>query len=533
MDVAGNVQLSYDNSCFSQYSVVTGNAMVLTLNDTYKNLPTTIATSLSQINTNLNDNYFNKGQLSNIFITSNILSNTSNTLANYNNLYNRPIIFSQTDASNIFITSNILSNTSNNLANYNNLNNKVWTSNFNASISKPVLYNLSSSYVGIGTNNPSHILQVGNAGRLQIANDDSEYSQIGTDDNDGINNTKIKLSGVNKSKGSGNIEYNASCYFGCHIFNTNNYEALRILHSGNVGIGVANTLFKLDVNGNINALEFYKNNNNISNIFVTQTSLNNSISTQNLNATNISIRTSNIVDGLQLKRLAVTRNITYPYDWYSFDGSMFLVGTYINVFSDLNNVKANDYIDLSTGVYGEGKLRLQGNGYTYLTGDTKLTLSSSNNITLSVPQGKDIRLEGNVVFKDGVVTKKVPKYFTTSRTANFDGISCLAYDIDLTKIAGKQTIDAIDFRHFRMKVFFATGRFDYQWTPRTFDVSMSTYNALSISCFDGMGYVSSLDKALNFLYKQNIDLITFCCPTSLFGTTNLKIGYVVEDLLGQ
>jgi len=34
MDVAGNVQLSYDNTCFEQYNVVTGNASVLTLTDT-------------------------------------------------------------------------------------------------------------------------------------------------------------------------------------------------------------------------------------------------------------------------------------------------------------------------------------------------------------------------------------------------------------------------------------------------------------------------------------------------------------------
>ena len=119
MDVAGNVQLSYDNTAFSQYVVVTGNASVLTLNDTYKNLPTTTTTAISTasnncfknssnytfsttdaINTNLNNNYFNNGQLSNIFITSNVLSNTSNTI------HNRPDIFTKLETSNIFTTSN-------------------------------------------------------------------------------------------------------------------------------------------------------------------------------------------------------------------------------------------------------------------------------------------------------------------------------------------------------------------------------------------------------------------------------------------
>ena len=181
-------------------------------------------------------------------------------------------------------------------------------------------------------------------------------------------------------------------------------------------------------------------------------------------------------------------------------------------------------------------LKILRNGLLHLCSSNSLVISSIlNNVEI---YGNKIWLVGDVYTSLGTLAKKIPKYFTTSRTANFDGISCLAYDIDLTKIAGKQTIDAIDFRHFRMKVFFTTGRFDYQWTPRTFDVSMSTYNknTSSIVCFDETGYVSGLDKAFNsdyFLYKQNIDLITFCCPTSLFGTTNLKVGYILEDLLGQ
>ena len=109
--------------------------------------------------------------------------------------------------------------------------------------------------------------------------------------------------------------------------------------------------------------------------------------------------------------------------------------------------------------------------------------------------------------------KKIPKYFTTSRTANFDGISCLAYDMDLTKISSIQNIDGIDFRHFRIKFFFANGRLDYQRIPRSFEVSMSSYNTLSIFCNDGLGLLSGMDKAFSseyFMYKQNFNLRTFC-----------------------
>jgi len=212
-----------------------------------------------------------------------------------------------------------------------------------------------------------------------------------------------------------------------------------------------------------------------------------------------------------------------------------------NYALNLNKLTSQERVQVFTG--GTNNIDRDFNGLTCNKGTQGVYLNADKgNLNLSTLTGDVVitaygvlRIYGTIV-ADGKLAKKDPKYFTTSRTANFDGISCRPYDIDLTKIAGKQTIDAIDFRHFRMKVFFTTGRFDYQWTPRTFDVSMSTYNALSISCFDGMGYVSSLDKAFNsdyFLYKQNIDLITFCCPTSLFGTTNLKVGYVVEDLLGQ
>ena len=150
--------------------------------------------------------------------------------------------------------------------------------------------------------------------------------------------------------------------------------------------------------------------------------------------------------------------------------------------------------------------------------------------------GSVIQLKGQVQFDSGSITRKAPRFFTTSRTANFDGISCLAYDIDLTQITSSENIDGINYRHFRMKFFFANGRVDYQRTPRSFDISISSYNTFSISCFESDGFFSGLDKATNsayFLYKQNFNMITFCCPTAIFGTTNLKVCYILEDLLGK
>jgi hypothetical protein len=49
--------------------------------------------------------------------------------------------------------------------------------------------------VGIGTSWSNNILQVGNAGRLRISNGTTDYSLLGTIDNDGSTNTRIVISG--------------------------------------------------------------------------------------------------------------------------------------------------------------------------------------------------------------------------------------------------------------------------------------------------------------------------------------------------
>ena len=142
--------------------------------------------------------------------------------------------------------------------------------------------------------------------------------------------------------------------------------------------------------------------------------------------------------------------------------------------------------------------------------------------------------EKEVIFTGGV-SKKIPKYFTTSRIASFDGIQCLAFDINLqTNGVNTTTILGYVFRVFRISFFFITKAPRFQWTPRTFEIHMSSFDANSVSAFDGYSAYSSLDKSYNyqwFLYRQNFSQITFCCPTSLFGTTHLDVGFVLEDLL--
>jgi len=98
----------------------------------------------------------------------------------------------------------------------------------------------SDGNVGIGKDNPTQILQVGNAGRLRISNGISDYSLIGTIDSDGATNTRIVISGRDRggSNANGNIEYISTGTAGQHIFYTTDSttERFKIYNSGGVNV---------------------------------------------------------------------------------------------------------------------------------------------------------------------------------------------------------------------------------------------------------------------------------------------------------
>jgi hypothetical protein len=107
--------------------------------------------------------------------------------------------------------------------------------------------------IGISNTDPQNILQIGNAGRLRISNGNTDYTLIGTSDTDAVTNTKIVISGNGRVGNEGNVQY-YSTNTGSHIWYTTdtNSERLRITSTGNVGLGVVNPQYKLDMLGDIN-----------------------------------------------------------------------------------------------------------------------------------------------------------------------------------------------------------------------------------------------------------------------------------------
>jgi len=181
------------------------------------------------------------------------------------------------------------------LSTSNTLVDKIISYSYWTTTNAGIYYN---SNVGIGTDNPNNILQVGNGGRLRIANNNTDYSLIGTADTIGTNSTCIVLSGINRTGAIGNIEYVARST-GNHAFYTGSetsIERMRIASNGNVGIGTVDTATdRLNVAGNINIStgSTYK----INGVDLSYTDLTNrpdtTIALNNSNSSNYVLSTSN------------------------------------------------------------------------------------------------------------------------------------------------------------------------------------------------------------------------------------------------
>ena len=166
-------------------------------------------------------------------------------------------------------------------------NNIILNSGNKSTSSVPSLLINSSGNIGISTSNADNIFQIGDGGRLRIANDANDYTVIGTSNlNLTALNTRILINGFNKSGNTGDIQYYATNN-GRHLFySSGTNELMRINNNGNIGIGTVNAEnFKLNINGDLNVNNLIKENSSyLSNVYVKLENL------SNLNINNFNLK---------------------------------------------------------------------------------------------------------------------------------------------------------------------------------------------------------------------------------------------------
>jgi hypothetical protein len=132
-----------------------------------------------------------------------------------------------------------------------------------ANVDKTASLTFYNGNVGIGRTDPTNIFQVGSGNKLRIANNNTDFTMIGTGESPEYH-TRIILYGVNATDpttsgttGTANILYLSGNGGGHMFFNqtlSTITERMRIGNNGNVAIGTTDTAtYKLNVNGSINA----------------------------------------------------------------------------------------------------------------------------------------------------------------------------------------------------------------------------------------------------------------------------------------
>ena len=192
----------------------------------------------------------------------------------------------------------------------------IFNSGNNSTSSIPTILISSNGNIGISTTTANNIFQIGDGGKLRIANNATDYTIIGTS-NINLNNFNTRII-INGYDNTGDILYNTTTT-GKHLFYSNGgtNELMRIDNTGNVGIGTVNSeKFKLNVNGELNVQNLIKENSSyLSNVYVKLENL------SNLNINNFNLKKKfgfNCIIKDKLNVGSITYN-SIPYFKYDID----------------------------------------------------------------------------------------------------------------------------------------------------------------------------------------------------------------------
>ena len=259
-DLIGNVQLSYDSTTFKDVSVFAAERRLLTLSDTYYNLPTTKQNKITwnspfSYDTTTNTASINLGS----YLTSNVLSNVN---INYG-----------------FVHSNVLSNLFSPYALSNAVNKYL-----------PLTGGVLTGGLTVGLNNSNKDVNIwGNLSVLAMPESNNEFYVKGN-----ITATNlIKASNLFLATGDdfyygtygtkivakNNATVGHDLIFQTRTTLSNAFQDSFILNSyGNVGIGASPSTSKLYVNGVVSATDYKIGTDSLSNIYVSSNVLTNVVS---------------------------------------------------------------------------------------------------------------------------------------------------------------------------------------------------------------------------------------------------------------
>jgi hypothetical protein len=161
------------------------------------------------------------------------------------------------------------------------------------------------------------------------------------------------------------------------IFKKDNTELLKIANNGNVGIGTTDLdTYKLNINGDINSLNIYKNGTELNNIYLLISSNfwlknNNNIYTDNLsNIINVGIGTSTPYANLHIYSSAANNTAKYTND------GTIIISKYDDAFSNVYNFKFGYIKD--TNIFSFGN-------YTYTNTNSIHTWTNQFSINPTAP----------------------------------------------------------------------------------------------------------------------------------------------------